>query len=484
MKVFVLFALLAIVSCQANLTGLDCDQLPQKAALQRLLNIDFLSDVTRADFCGTEFSAYGTCCEPASLKAAAARLNDSIIADVRSIKIEYAEFSAAVAQVNAQLITLGNQKNQPDDAKANTSITNARNLRDSNAMSFLLSNFANSNTQKQNFNNSMDKCWGSVSNARSSALCAVCSGRSPAFVSTETVAGAFQVVVSDDDCQTVTDNCQDALVNMRALAQGVELYVNHLSPILLSSVQIYTDNQKVDAVALSRLNKIMATESYIINLNGTHSSNKLARAELCSDILSAGKPTLMEAFSEVFVSDMTYEIINLNKPISAKISEFVGQTDDLEDLLNTGFEYGTPAVEKIISDGVKINQTLQAVASTINSLSSHRRSLAQIGTFVSSSSLQQYINQLRASVSGQIADVLDFSVTPLELIGGGEFGAQVDQYIGDQASVIAESRYSALTFGARPRNYIAPAANNAPAFVYDILDPITFTPLNLNIPRP
>ena len=480
MKYLLVFGLLAFASCQANLAGLDCDYVPQKAALIRDLQVNYFADVVRAQgSCGNEFSAYGTCCSIDSLKAKAAKLQASLTSGIAQLKSEFVSFADAIQKVDVQLSQLINGKVQGSDEAYNSKVAIARGIFNSRAWFFLKSNFANTTQQGQDFNNSLDSCWPLVSGIRTSSLCALCSGRSNAFVTNAAGSQTYQVVISNSDCLSVSNNCATSLRRLRTLSQAVYLYSKFVAPALLSGLGIFSDNHKVDQLRLTRLNAYLTAGSLQVSLNNSDFNLDIGRAGVCSAVLSAGKPTLVEALAQVFQANTSYGVFDINAPLSPNQQQAVVASDNLEDALSAGVKTGGVGQPASSADSTNITSIIGGLVSSFRAFEMNRRRRLQGGdsTFLDAVTLQSYVDELRAVSAGKVLESASLIPTPI-VTGADQFsGDLVERYISNQLSVVSDAGLQVSGFTTRA--YDSPPADNPPVFSVKILDPVMFTPINL-----
>jgi hypothetical protein len=263
-------------------------------------------------------------------------------------------------------------------------------------------------------------------------------------------------------------------------SQGLYLYMKYVSPILMSSLGIFSDDHKVDLIKLRRLNDYLSSPSLASSINNTGFNIQSGRDGVCKAVLSAGKPTLVEAMAQIFEPNTDYGIFDLNEPQSAAQAQAVIATDSLEDILSAGIRtsVGSPIT---FADVPSLNSVVSGV---INGASNFEvRRILQNGdsTFLDSNSLQAYLDELRSVSAGKELESATLTPTPI-VTGSDEFGGDlVERYISNQLSIITESGYQSQTFGMRARPYDNPPADNPPGFVLRILDPVIITPGNLTL---
>lgn len=475
-----LFFLIVIVSCQGNFANLDCDYVPQKFVLQRDLQVAYFTNVTRAqDSCANEFSAYGTCCSVESIRAKAANLQASLDNSTQQIKAEFAAFSDTVHQVDRRLAKLVNSREQLSDEAYTSRMSIAKGIHRSRAWFFMKQNFDNSSSQLAAFNASMDTCWPSVSSFRNASFCALCSGRSQAFVTNYAGSQTYRLVASNADCANVISRCGEALRFLRVFSQGLYIYTKHLTPLLIAALGIFSDNHKVHAIRLNRLNEYLTSQRLAENINGTSFNLEDGRAGVCNALLSAGKPTLVEAMAQIFQPNTSYGIYDMNGPLSETQQQAVIATDELEDRLNSGVSnsVGNPITN---ADSSSITSVVGTLVDRLRVFQMNRRRLqGSDNSYLDRVTLQDYIEELKQAVGGKTLESATLSPTPI-ITGSDEFGGDlVERYISNQLSVISAFGYQSGTGGLVTRPYDNPPADNPPTFTPMILDPIMLTPSNL-----
>ena len=479
MKYLLIFGLIALASCQANLLNLDCDYVPQRNAISGRLQITFLADVTRAQgICGNEFSAYGTCCSVDSLRSKAARFQRAINNSTALLKAEFESFSNAVQNVDTQLNQLIGSKAQSDDPAFTSRVRIATLISNSRAMFFLRTNFGNASLLRSNFNANIDSCSPIVSQIRNSSLCAFCSGRSGAFVVAPSVSSSFQVVISNQDCAQVSTNCQAALRAVRTFTQGLFLYTKFLSPILMSSLGIFSDNHKVDQLGLERLYNFVSSADISGSISGNLDVN---RGGVCKAVLTAGKASIFEAFAQIFQPNTDYSIFDINRQTSPSQAGATIATDNLEDNLSAGAgNAARPALSN--ADNSESASIAANVISRLRFFNNNRRRILQgDNTFVDSPTLQSYVDELRSVTSGAVLDSSILTPTPIVTGFDAISGDLVESYTSDYLGVLSEAGYQAITNGRATRAYDNPPADNPPTVNIQILDPVILIPNNLAI---
>jgi hypothetical protein len=474
MKLVLLSLLVASALCQANLTGLDCEYIPQKQSLQDILKIDILDDVKReTSACGTEFSAYGTCCSLDSLKTQTTAMNNNLVNGVSTLKKEYVKFASAIDTINSLINDVADSSPRPEDQLYTNRINIAKTIRDSKAINFLKTSI--NSTKSGDFNSSLDKCWGDVSKVRNSALCTLCTGRSSAFVFNQN-----NVVIQDSDCSDIANKCKDSLDNLRTFSQALSLYSSVLNPLLPSTLSIHTDVSRINRDNLAAIVNLLNSDKV---QNSLASSNAQANSDLCSTVLSAGKPVLIEAFNTVFNPSADYTLFSLDSSSNIKIKAVIGRTAfDRDTLLSNMTSNLVAPAQPVTADVTKMISDLSSRFNQLTS-SSRRRRLQVLTNRVDTASFQAMIDELKNAASNSLnADFFGVTPTFVPTGAGLSFGSTLNKYMSSNFRVLSETGYRAETSGARVASYSAPPANNPPAYSRSgVLDPLVLTPTTLTI---
>lgn len=473
MKVVLISLLLASTLCQANLAGLDCEYIPQKMSLQEELSIGVLDDVKRETGCGNEFKAYGTCCSLDSLKTQSAAMNTSLVSGVNTLKTEFVKFANIVSELDGLIKNQADADLAPGDEAYNAKIQTAKNIRDSKAMAFLRTSFNSS--KSGDFNSSLDKCWGDVSKARNSALCTLCAGRSAAFVFNQN-----NVVIKDSDCTALATKCRDSLDNIRSFAQALTLYSTVFNAVLPPALSFHIDVSRINRNDLASIFEIVNSNEVESGLKG---SNTEADNKICSAVLSAGKPVLVEAFKSVFNPTADYSLYSLDSSVKTKVKAVIARNGfDKSNLLSN---FTNSLVAPPQPNSTEVNKLIADIKSRFSTLAaqSRRRRLQTIGTRVDIASYSEMIEDLKKSTSSWLnSDFFGFVPSSVTSGVGLTFGSQVNRYLSDSFRMVSESVYRKETGGSRVASYSAPPADNPPAFNRTgILDPVVLTPIDLTI---
>lgn len=476
MKVALVLILVAYAMAQpANLTGLHCSNVIQKNTIQEYLQIEFLANVSLENACGNEFAAYGSCCSASSLRKQATRLNASLTRDVQALKREYVEFSAAVASVNQELKDLIDSREEINDQDATSKVAKARAFRDSKVFSFLRTYFPSTSAGSDDFNSSLDKCWGEVARARNSSLCILCSGRSPAFVTS-----SEQLVISNLECSGIANKCRDSINNLRTFAQALSFYVNVMAPVLASEFNIFVDISRVNRIGLAGLEAALAGDRIESGLSGTGNT---ADGIICEATLSAGRATAVEAMAHLFNSQAEYTVFNLRDVVSQNSALLVNRTEELEDKLTAKFTFipQPPAEPR----NATVNALIAAVLNTFRNFENNRRRRLQvIGGRLDTSIFRQYVEKLDVILFGKVR-VNDHLLTPtfVRTTSDLTLGNTYDEYLSSLLAILNQELFSQSVSGSIGTvAYSNPQGTNVPAYNRaSILQPIMLTPLNLVI---
>jgi hypothetical protein len=471
MKVFLIAVLVASALCQANLTGLDCEYIPQKQSLMNVLNIDVLDDVKRESGCGNEFKAYGTCCSLDSLKTRSAALAASLTAGVNTLKSEFGVFAKAVSDLDTLVKALADNNPIPEDERYTKELNLAKTLRDSKAFNFLRSYFTAA--KSADFGSALDKCWGDVTKVRNSALCALCAGRSSAFVFNQN-----NLVIQDKDCSGMAFKCRDSLENIRSFAQGLTLYANVIHPLLPSTLEFNTDVSRINRNNLAALFSVVNSDKVD---EGLKSSNPTADGIVCSTVLSAGKPTLVEAFVSVFNPNANFAVFSQDNSIHSKAKTSIARVAYEKNILlsNMSTPFNVPL--PVTTDVNKLITEIKARFANLTA-ASRRRRLQILGQKVGVADFKAMLEELKQATASSVnPDYFGLSPTFVPAGVGLGFGSNLNRHLGDDFRIVAESNYK-LVMQSKVASYVPPFADNPPAFSRTgILDPVVMIPIDLTI---
>lgn len=469
------FVVIMAVHAQNNVT-LDCEHNKIKFTVQEVLQIPYLNNITiNNTVCGTEYQAYGSCCDIDRLKAKGTELNNSLYAAADKLKKEYAAFSAAVTELQSEITVLAESTEQPDDTLATRRREHAIAINGSQAFVFLSTHFRAN--RQADFNSSLDKCFPAVSNARSSALCILCAARSPFFLTDDE-----QVIIGNDQCNQISGDCKDALNNLRTFAQGLQLYTTAVSQVATAHLGISVDISRVDIRGVVVLGEHLSGERIA---SGHAANTDEAKGIICNSVLSAGKPTIFEAMAELFNPNADWTVTSISEDINANISKLDVRTEELESLLADGFRTEPELPADPISTGV--NAILNSVNAKVTTLETTRRAarrrLQQIGNRLDAATFKSYLDQLDSIIFGRIVGSSQ-NLNPTFIRTGSDLdlGNGYDLYLNTALSVLNEKLYELGTSGRRTVAYTAPPATNPPKIdLTNVLRPLIQTPINLKL---
>ena len=218
----ILFVVISAAACltpvvpQTNNWPKNCPSNPFRYFLRKN-NVTLLETPVRSERrrCGEEWKQFGVCCNEAQLVEYAEsdrtkifRAVESVVESFRKIRSSY----NAIRQVGLMI------KKKETELLHQSSRSIIEFVRGAKSQDFGAKLYEV--LFKKAFGSDLKHCWGKILNARSSALCSVCSGRSNKYFLDQ------RILLVESDCENILSECAPAFHNMVLI---IEVLGNHFT---------------------------------------------------------------------------------------------------------------------------------------------------------------------------------------------------------------------------------------------------------------
>ena len=263
----------------------------------KLVNVKLFKNVhTKVEYithCKAEWSAHGTCCDGNSLARAFSEEKAKTINAVATIK----QYANDILNATKAILVASDNKYQDHQSSSKVSLGAVESVRLNSEQKERLNSIISCQVHNT-IERSSNTCWNFMLQARGSALCSVCSGRSQDFFT------ATKAMVNIQDCEAAIANCKDFFTDMSTFTTQLR--------DLLSFLTVFDDH-----ITQKEVKKITELETQLKRfvpdqklLDAMHNYNHKSKASIskqrffdsntiCGHILSIRKPTFLEEMDDI-----------------------------------------------------------------------------------------------------------------------------------------------------------------------------------------
>lgn len=167
------------------------------------LTVSIFESPSKTDIkhCESEWSAHGTCCNQDDLRGLF-KLEDLLIQNSEEQLIKTFEEMRKAIEKSTDILLV-------DPTTYKHSKSSYHNMK-----------FYHDIYSFSNFKEESNKCWKSMKQARSSAICSICSGRSETYFSKD------KIILPEDTCNRVVEDCELFFIKLRSIVQRFPQVLN------------------------------------------------------------------------------------------------------------------------------------------------------------------------------------------------------------------------------------------------------------------
>ena len=335
----VIMAMHCAVRAEAfDIDHVDCTKHEWLSRFTMATGIATLNNAVQSDYCGKEWSTYGTCCKPSSYADYVRSSNRGFEAQVEHIVGTMSGFSNLVNKLQHEL-EVTSKLPETEGHSNNERSAVANKLLEDPYMIEYFERFSSNQFVEANEREYLENCLPIVESARNSLTCFVCSGRAKIFLKQGSLA------LENKDCSMLAEHCAHALTSLNKYAQGIDFFTNFLDPLISMGVGITSSaTVKVDGNAIAKLHAVGASPSVRNSLaRYLNSKDQDSVDKLCYHLASAGKPTPWDIFTLAIDEDVPWELDNIiTEPLEEEERDIKVQADILSEEYRNGLGKNTP----------------------------------------------------------------------------------------------------------------------------------------------
>ena len=249
--------------------------------------------------CGSEFTTYGTCCNPWSLPSYASEDNRKVMLALHQINYEYTRFEGALSTLFTNIKRLAFAPFHPNNPSINIAINVAKDILKNQTVQRYFASYTGQNVPSPaEFNRTNTECWTKIMQARNTSICYSCSGRSKYFFT-----GQGKAILSMQTCQNFISVCKVPLGAMGFLTKALVDLVEISKSTLKAGIQVQLE-EKIRLDKLKIYDEVFASAHIpeLIHAYNTGSGSNFMDfgVLLCSKFVRLRETTLIEKLYELF----------------------------------------------------------------------------------------------------------------------------------------------------------------------------------------
>ncbi len=315
----VLLILIPFVHSDVHIDNQSCSRQFQIDALSSETSIRKLDHPVSSKLCGTEFTTYGTCCDPKTFEQTVNIMHRYTYTALGAMNTEYRKFVRAIGLLKFHLNLIVAAATKPGFDKKLSSLAKA--ILSDPSVNGLSSTFTTASIKE--FESESKKCWLHVNKVRQASICAHCSGRGHRFqVMKDTSGSGFipTLVVADNDCNKMVQECRTAYLMGASFLQAVHYFSYSLLPILDATLEIKSHaNLKINPIILQLFLKYLGAKDDLLISQGLQNNEEKVNPHFCKRILSSGRMTILEVFPMIFQSGYSWGITSKHSDFAVSL---------------------------------------------------------------------------------------------------------------------------------------------------------------------